>query len=100
MRTLQLLFLATLFLFITCKPSSGDGLSHHEGYAIFTPGSIPGDRVKGKVTKITPRFGVIDILERSQSSQHRADPPCPVFFKCGDCKFQNLSYKKQIQFKN
>ena len=35
--------------------SSGDGLSHHEGYTLFTPGGIPGDHVKGKVIKITPQ---------------------------------------------
>tara|TARA_B100001123_G_scaffold207652_1_gene235208 strand:- start:145 stop:1533 length:1389 start_codon:yes stop_codon:yes gene_type:complete len=79
--------------------SSGDGLSRHEGYTLFTPGGIPGDRVKGKVIKITPRFGVIDILERTELSRDRVDPRCPVFFKCGGCKFQDLSYKKQLEFK-
>ena len=79
--------------------SSGDGLSRHEGYTLFIPGGIPGDRVKGKVIKITPRFGVIDILERTELSQDRVDPPCPVFFKCGGCKFQDLSYEKQLEFK-
>ncbi len=79
--------------------SSGDGLSRHEGYTLFTPGGIPGDRVKGKVLKITPRFGVMGILERTELSRDRVDPPCPVFFKCGGCKFQDLSYEKQLEFK-
>jgi len=79
--------------------SSGDGLCHHEGYTLFTPGGLPGDRVRGKVIKPTPRFGVVDIFERTQLSKDRVDPPCPVFFKCGGCKFQDLNYEKQLEFK-
>ncbi|MZH06174.1 MAG: 23S rRNA (uracil(1939)-C(5))-methyltransferase RlmD [Nitrospinae bacterium] len=79
--------------------SSGDGLCRHQGYALFIPGGIPGDRITGKVNKITPRFGVVDILERTELSPDRVDPPCPVFFKCGGCKFQDLSYEKQLEFK-
>ena len=79
--------------------SSGDGLCRHEGYTVFTPGGLPGDRVRGKMIKITPRFGVMDIFERTQLSKDRVDPPCPVFFKCGGCKFQDLNYEKQLEFK-
>jgi 23S rRNA (uracil1939-C5)-methyltransferase len=79
--------------------SSGDGLCRHEGYTLFTPGGLPGDKVLGKVIKITPRFGVVDVLKRIELSKDRVDPPCPVFFKCGGCKFQDLDYEKQLQFK-
>ena len=79
--------------------SSGDGLCRHEGYTLFTPGGVPGDKVLGKVIKITPRFGVVDVLKRIELSKDRIDPPCPVFFKCGGCKFQDLNYEKQLQFK-
>jgi len=79
--------------------SSGDGVSRHEGYTLFTPGGIPGDRIKGKIIKTTPRFGVMEILEQTELSRDRVDPPCPVFFKCGGCKFQDLSYEKQLEFK-
>ena len=79
--------------------SSGDGLCRHSGYTLFTPGGLPGDRIRGKVIKTTPRFGVVDVFERMQLSKDRIDPPCPVFYKCGGCKFQDLSYEKQLEFK-
>ena len=79
--------------------SSGDGLCRYDGYTLFAPGGLPGDRVLGKVIKITPRFGVVDIVKRIELSDNRVNPPCPVFFKCGGCKFQDLSYEKQLQFK-
>ncbi len=79
--------------------SSGDGICRYDGYTLFTPGGLPGDRVLGKVIKTTPRFGVVDILKRIKLSENRVNPPCPVFFKCGGCKFQDLSYEKQLHFK-
>ncbi len=79
--------------------SSGDGICRHEGYTLFVPGGLTGDRILGKVIKITPRFGVLDILKRIDLSKDRIDPPCPVFHTCGGCKFQDLSYEKQLQFK-
>ena len=88
-----------LELDIETLASSGDGLCRHEGYTLFAPGGLPGDRVLGKIIKITPRFGVVDILKRIKLSKDRVDPPCQVFFKCGGCKFQDLSYEKQLQFK-
>ena len=88
-----------LELDIKTLSSSGDGLCRHESYTLFAPGGLPGDKVLGKVIKITPRFGVVDILKIIEFSKDRVDPPCPVFFKCGGCKFQNLNYEKQLQFK-
>jgi 23S rRNA (uracil1939-C5)-methyltransferase len=79
--------------------SSGDGLCHYKGYTLFIPDSLPGDRVRGNVIKTTQRFGVVDIFERIELSKNRIDPPCSVFLKCGGCKFQNLNYKNQLEFK-
>lgn len=88
-----------LELDVEALASSGDGICRYDGYTLFTPGGLPGDRVLGKVIKTTPRFGVVDILKRTKLSENRVNPPCPVFFKCGGCKFQDLSYEKQLHFK-
>ena len=79
--------------------SSGDGLCHYKGYTLFIPNGLPGDRVQGNVIKTTQRFGVVDIFQRIQLSKNRVDPPCPVFLKCGGCKFQDLHYDNQLEFK-
>ena len=79
--------------------SSGDGLCRYEGYTLFTPGGLPGDKIVGKVVKTTPRFGVMKVFKVIEFSKDRVDPPCPVFFNCGGCKFQDLAYEKQLQFK-
>ncbi len=88
-----------LELEIETQSSSGDGICRHEGYTMFVPGGLVGDRVWAEVTKTTPRFGVMRILERRVDSPYRIAPTCPVFEQCGGCKLQDLKYKKQMEFK-
>lgn len=35
----------------------------------------------------------------SSPQQQRSEPTCPVFRKCGGCQLQNMSYPRQLQFK-
>ncbi|PIQ96357.1 MAG: 23S rRNA (uracil(1939)-C(5))-methyltransferase RlmD [Nitrospinae bacterium CG11_big_fil_rev_8_21_14_0_20_56_8] len=89
----------TLELDIETQGSSGDGIAHHEGYTLFVPGALPGDHVRGRVTQVTPRFGVLVPGEWVERSPFRISPDCPAFPACGGCKFQDLNYDRQIEFK-
>ena len=88
-----------LELTVESQGSSGDGICKHEGYTLFVPGGIPGDRVLAEVIKITPRFGATRIIEQRSPSPDRVKAPCPVFTQCGGCKLQDLKYDKQMEFK-
>lgn len=88
-----------LELTIETQGASGDGICRHQGYTLFVPGSLPGDIVKGEISKTTPRFGVAKVVERLKPSEFRIAPPCPVFPECGGCKLQDLNYDQQMQFK-
>ncbi len=79
--------------------SSGDGLSRHDGYALFIPTGLPGDRAAVEVVKTTPRFGTTRLLNLTQDSPDRIAAPCPVFPRCGGCALQSLDYQKQMEFK-
>ena len=88
-----------LELLVETLASSGDGICRYQGYTIFVPTAIPGDRLTGEIIKTTPRFGIARILKTLKSSPDRVSPPCHVFPICGGCKLQDLPYKKQLQFK-
>ncbi|MBI5427691.1 MAG: 23S rRNA (uracil(1939)-C(5))-methyltransferase RlmD [Nitrospinae bacterium] len=88
-----------LELSVETLASSGDGLTHCQGYALFVPPGLPGDRVLGEVVRVTPRWGVARAVERLQDSPDRIAPPCPVFPQCGGCKLQSLRYEKQMEYK-
>lgn len=88
-----------LELTVESQGSSGDGICRHEGYTLFLPSGLPGDRVTAEVIKTTPRFGVTRLLNRIEPSPDRVEPPCAAFPECGGCKLQDLSYEKQLAFK-
>lgn len=89
----------TLELVVETLASSGDGIARHEGYTVFVPEGLTGDRVQAEIIKVTPRFGVAKVLERLESTPHRIESACPVFPECGGCRFQDLNYEQQMAFK-
>jgi 23S rRNA (uracil1939-C5)-methyltransferase len=79
--------------------SSGDGVSRCRGYTLFVPTGTVGDRVRARIVKTTPRFGVARVLEMRAPSPVRIQPRCAAFPRCGGCKLQHLPYEEQLRFK-
>jgi 23S rRNA (uracil1939-C5)-methyltransferase len=77
----------------------GEGVGRVDGYVIFVPGGVPGDRVRVRLEQARARYGrgVIESVEHA--SPHRTDPPCPYFGRCGGCRLQHVAYPGQIAFK-
>ncbi|MGD1319480.1 23S rRNA (uracil(1939)-C(5))-methyltransferase RlmD [Chryseobacterium sp. 2R14A] len=70
-----------------------------EGKAVMVSGAIPGDVVNVRVKKAKSKYfegEAVDIIERSP---YRVEPKCIHFGTCGGCKWQNMSYEKQLDFK-
>ena len=80
---------------------SGDGLSigHYEGIAVFVEGGVPGDQVIARIVKIKKNYLETVSEQISSFSKYRTDPRCKHFGTCGGCKWQNLSYDAQIEYK-
>jgi 23S rRNA (uracil1939-C5)-methyltransferase len=77
----------------------GYGVAKRDGFVIFVPDSVPGDRVKVKIVKQNRKSAHGELLEIEVPSLFRLTPPCPHFADCGGCTMQNLLYKKQLQVK-
>jgi 23S rRNA (uracil1939-C5)-methyltransferase len=90
---------AKLDLTVDDIASSGDGISRYNGYTLFIPNAIKGDRVFVEVIKTTPRFGVTRLIKLIIPSPDRITPECKVYSDCGGCQLQHLKYDKQINFK-
>ena len=77
----------------------GEGVGRAEGYVVFVPGGLPGDRLRVRLVQVRSRFGrgVIESIE--QASPQRVDPPCPYFGRCGGCRLQHVAYDAQLAFK-
>src|SRR5215831_12515636 len=78
----------------------GEGVGRADGYVIFVPGGVPGDRVRVRLEQARSRFGrgVIEAVETA--SPERTEAPCPYFGRCGGCRLQHIAYPAQLAFKS
>lgn len=70
-----------------------------EGKAVMVSGAIPGDVVNVRVKKAKSKYYEGEALEVVEKSPFRVEAKCIHFGVCGGCKWQNMSYEKQLEFK-
>ena len=79
--------------------AEGQGIGRIDGYAIFVPGALPGERVRAHIIKPGSGFGVGKLISIEEAARERTDPPCPIFAACGGCTLQHLGYEAQLAYK-
>ncbi len=79
--------------------SDGNAVGKVGEKVVFVKYGVPGDVVDLKIVGDKRRFyeGVIENLV--EKSIHRQKPFCQHFGICGGCKWQNMSYEKQLFYK-
>lgn len=70
-----------------------------DGKTIFVSGAVPGDLVNVQVKKSKSSYHEGQAIEILEKSPDRVEPRCIHFGYCGGCKWQNMSYEKQLYFK-
>lgn len=70
-----------------------------EGKTILVAGAVPGDVVNARVKKSKSKYIEAEATEIVVASPDRVTPRCVHFGVCGGCKWQNLSYEKQLAYK-
>ncbi len=77
----------------------GRGVGKVNGYTLFIPGALPGERVRARIIRRKKNYGEALIEEILDCSPHRRNAPCPVYSDCGGCQLQHLDYPFQVEFK-
>lgn len=88
-----------LTLIIDNLGSDGQGIGRKDGFAVFVPYALPGERVRVRVIKPGKTFAVAKLMEILDKSAERIEPPCPAYGKCGGCQLMHLSYAAQLEHK-
>ena len=70
-----------------------------DGKTVLVSGAIPGDTVNARVKKAKSKYYEAEMVEILEPSLFRIEPKCIHFGVCGGCKWQNMSYEKQLEFK-
>jgi len=68
-------------------------------FVVFIDRTYPGDEVEAKIIKVKKKFAIAKLINIYKASGDRVPPRCKYFGVCGGCKQQDLSYEKQIFFK-
>lgn len=77
----------------------GAGVAKMDGYPIFVPNGLPGEKAQIKVIKVNKGYGFGRLVQLYEPSPYRVDAPCPIYKECGGCQLQHLSYEGQLQAK-
>ncbi len=70
-----------------------------DGRVLFIEGAAPGDVADIQLFKIKSNFVEGKAIAITKFSEFRETPFCEHFGLCGGCKWQHLSYAKQLQYK-
>ena len=79
---------------------SGEGIGHVDGYTLFIKDAVIGDVVEAKVMKAKKNYGYARLMKVITPSEYRVEPKCAFARRCGGCQIQEMSYDRQLVFKN
>ena len=79
---------------------SGEGIGHVDGYTLFIKDAVIGDMVEAKVMKAKKNYGYARLMKVITPSEYRVEPKCAFARRCGGCQIQEMSYDRQLVFKD
>ena len=77
----------------------GEGIAKIEGYTIFIPNAIKGEKSKILIVKTTASHGFGKLLEIINSSDDRIEADCNTYQRCGGCNLRHMKYDATLKLK-
>ena len=89
----------TAVIEITDIGSGGEGIGKADGYTLFVKDAVIGDKAEVKVIKAKKNYGYARLMKVIEPSPYRVEPRCRFARRCGGCQIQEMSYDRQLAFK-
>ena len=77
----------------------GFGVLKPKNFTIFAKGLIVGEKADVKIEKLSKNYGLAKVLRINNKSKDRIKALCKYAKECNGCKYQHLSYQKQVELK-
>ncbi|WHY86799.1 23S rRNA (uracil(1939)-C(5))-methyltransferase RlmD [Neobacillus novalis] len=77
----------------------GAGVAKVEGYPLFVPNGLPGEKAKIKVIKTGKGYGFGRLIELYEKSPYRVDIASSERHKYGGTQLEHISYEGQLKYK-
>lgn len=79
--------------------NEGEGIGHIDGMAVFVKDAVAGDVARVRIVKAKKNYAYGRLMELIEPSKFRVEPVCPLARKCGGCSIMQVSYEKQLEWK-
>lgn len=77
----------------------GEGIAKIEDYTIFIPGAIKGEKIKILIVKVQASYAFGKIMDIIEKSEHRIEPDCATYKRCGGCNLRHVDYEETLNIK-
>ncbi|CRK82353.1 23S rRNA (uracil(1939)-C(5))-methyltransferase RlmD [Neobacillus massiliamazoniensis] len=77
----------------------GAGVAKIDGYPLFIPNGLPGEKAKVKVIKVNKSYGIGKLIELYEKSPYRVEIAKSDAHKYGGCQLEHISYEGQLKYK-
>ncbi|HJV17770.1 MAG TPA: 23S rRNA (uracil(1939)-C(5))-methyltransferase RlmD [Bacillales bacterium] len=77
----------------------GAGVAKIDGYPLFVPNGLPGEKAKVKVIKANKGYGFGRLIELYEKSPFRVEIVSSEAHKYGGCQLEHISYEGQLKYK-
>jgi 23S rRNA (uracil1939-C5)-methyltransferase len=84
---------------ITGIGHEGEGVGRVNNFTVFVQGALVGEKVRVRIVKAAKSYAHGKVMEVINASEHRREPNCPIYKRCGGCQTQHMSYEAQLDFK-
>lgn len=77
----------------------GEGIAKIDGFTIFVPGTIKGEKVKILIVKALSSHAFGKVLEILNPSETRQEADCSTYKRCGGCNLRHIKYEETLKMK-
>ena len=77
----------------------GEGIAKIDGFTIFIPGAIKGEKVRILIVKVLSSHAFGKLLEILEASKYRQEADCSTYKRCGGCNLRHIKYEETLKMK-
>lgn len=77
----------------------GEGIAKIEGFTVFIPNAIKGEKIKVVIVKVLTSHAFGKILEIIEPSENRVESECATYKRCGGCSLRHIKYEETLKMK-
>ena len=77
----------------------GEGIAKIDGFTIFIPNAIKGEKIRILIVKVLSSHAFGKIIEIIEKSGQRIEEDCTTYKRCGGCNLRHIDYEETLNMK-